>query len=80
MAKTRYYAAASLDGYIADENDGIDWLQGFHGWFGGSDLKVADAMSAFMDEIGALVMGSATYEFILEHGTAGRTRIGRRGC
>ena len=26
---TIYMAAATLDGFIADENDGIDWLTGF---------------------------------------------------
>ena len=70
MKRTRYYAAATLDGYIADENDGIDWLQGHHGWFGGSEVTVKDAMSEFMEEIGSLVMGSATYEFILRHGSS----------
>ena len=70
MAKTRYYAAATLDGYIADENDGIDWLQTYDEGFAGSEESVGDAMSAFMAEIGSLLMGSATYEFVLEHGTS----------
>ena len=70
MAKTRYYAAATLDGYIADENDGIDWLQTYDEGFDGSEESVGDAMNAFMGEIGSLLMGSATYEFILEHGSS----------
>ena len=70
MARTRYYAAATLDGYIADEDDGIEWLTGYDGSFEGSTKPVGDAMSSFMDEIGSLLMGSATYEFILEHGSA----------
>ena len=69
MARTRYYAAATLDGYIADESDGIDWLQTYDEGFAGSEDSVGDAMSSFMDEIGSLLMGSATYEFILEHGS-----------
>ena len=70
MARTRYYAAATLDGYIADENDGIDWLQTYDEGFEGSEEPVNDALNAFMDEIGSLLMGSATYEFILNYGRA----------
>ena len=70
MAKTRYYAAATLDGYIADENDGIDWLQSYDEGFEGSAEPVGDAMNSFMEEIGSLLMGSATYEFILNHGSS----------
>ena len=70
MARTRYYAAATLDGYIADENDGIDWLQTYDEGFEGSKDSVGDAMQSFMGEIGSLLMGSATYEFILEHGSS----------
>jgi dihydrofolate reductase len=68
MAKTRYYAAATLDGYIADSDDGIEWLQTYDEGFAGSQQSVGDAMQSFMDEIGSLLMGSATYEFIQRHG------------
>ena len=69
MARTRYYAAATLDGYIADESDGIDWLQTYDEGFEGSEEPVGEGMKSFMDEIGSLLMGSATYEFILRYGS-----------
>ena len=57
-AKTQYYAAASLDGYIAAPNHSLDWLMQF-----GSpeELGIGD----FMADVGSLAMGSATYEWLL---------------
>ena len=31
MARTVYYAAMSLDGYIADLDENLEWLMGFDG-------------------------------------------------
>ena len=67
MPKTIYFAAATLDGYIADDHDRIDWLTGFESGYAGPGEPVMEAIDAFIDGIGALVMGSATYEFILGH-------------
>lgn len=57
---TIYYTAASLDGYIVDTDGSLDWLLtrtiDNDGPFG---------MDGFMQSIGALVMGSATYEWLL---------------
>ncbi len=58
--KTQYYTAASLDGFIATENDSIDWL------FPLGDLKDS-GYPAFISDVGALVMGSSTYEWILRN-------------
>ena len=56
----QYYTAASLDGFIATEDDSLDWL------FPLGDL--ADTgYPAFIAEVGALAMGSATYEWMLRH-------------
>jgi dihydrofolate reductase len=72
MSKVQYYCAATLDGYIADANDGIDWLTGYQGSYEGEDAE-AGPMSGggsyerFYEGVGALVSGSVTYEFVLEH-------------
>lgn len=63
MARTLYYVASSLDGYIADENDKLDWLFRFNDAEG-----VADTYKSFIAGIGAIVMGSQTYKFILDQG------------
>lgn len=68
MSVVRYYAAQTLDGYIAGSDDSIDWLTGYEGSFEGADSDAGQAgYDEFYEEIGALVMGSATYEWILEN-------------
>lgn len=57
--KTQYYTATSLDGYIADPNHSLDWL--FQ--FGMED----PSYHTFIKDIGAIVMGSSTYEWILKN-------------
>ena len=58
--KTQYYTAASLDGFIATEDDSLDWL------FPLGDLNDT-GYPAFIEAVGALAMGSATYEWMLRH-------------
>jgi dihydrofolate reductase len=67
MAKTQYFCAATLDGYIADDDDGIDWLQHFESAYSGPGEPVLEAINAYINGVGALVMGSSTYEYILGH-------------
>jgi dihydrofolate reductase len=72
MPKTQYYCAATLDGYIADPDDGIEWLTAYEGGYEGEDAEpspMADggAYDRFYEGVGALVSGSATYEFLLRH-------------
>lgn len=58
--KTQYYTATTLDGFIADPHDSLDWL------FPLGD--VADtSYPMFIRDVGALAMGSTTYEWILRH-------------
>lgn len=59
--KTQYYVAASLDGFIADANDSLEWLFQLEGEGPGEDY------STFLSEVGAIAMGSRTYEWILRH-------------
>ena len=72
MSRTQYYCAASLDGYIADADDGIDWLTGYEGSFEGegaepSPMSEGGAYERFYADVGAAVSGSTTYEFVLDH-------------
>jgi dihydrofolate reductase len=61
MAKTRYYCAMSLDGFIAESDDTLDWLLKYEGTGWEPDYE------RFYSGIGALVMGSVTYEWILDN-------------
>ncbi len=58
--KTQYYTATSLDGFIATEDDSLEWLFAL-----GSVAETS--YPAFIAEVGALAMGSATYEWMLAH-------------
>lgn len=58
--KTQYFTASSLDGFLATEDDSLDWL------FPLGDLE-SSSYPAFIAEVGALAMGSATYEWMLRH-------------
>jgi dihydrofolate reductase len=58
--KTQYYTAASLDGFIATADDSLEWL------FPLGDIA-ATSYPAFIRDVGALAMGSATYEWMLRH-------------
>lgn len=55
--KTIYYTASSLDGYIADPANSLDWLL----QFGNPGSSYED----FIAGVGALAMGSTTYEWLL---------------
>ena len=72
MSKVQYYCAATLDGFIADNDDGIDWLTGYQGSYEADEADTTPmgeggSYDAFYEQVGALVSGSATYEFVLEH-------------
>lgn len=58
--KTQYYTASSLDGFTATEDDSLDWL------FPLADINDT-SYPAFIAEVGALAMGSSTYEWMLRH-------------
>ena len=62
MALTQYLVASSLDGFIADEHNDLSWLLSMPG--GDDD---ANPYSAFIRDVGALAMGSTTYEWIRQH-------------
>ncbi|WP_052665560.1 dihydrofolate reductase family protein [Nitriliruptor alkaliphilus] len=62
MSTTTYYTATSLDGYIADEHHSLNWL--FRQDHDGDGPLNYDE---FFGSIGAVVMGSSTYEWVLRH-------------
>jgi dihydrofolate reductase len=67
MTKTQYYTATSLDGFIADPDNSLDWLFKWRSAEGGPvDYE------EFIAGIGALAMGSTTYEWILDHEFKGK--------
>jgi dihydrofolate reductase len=67
--KTQYYTATSLDGFIATEDDSVDWLSAL-----GDPTK--SSYPSFIAEVGALAMGSATYEWILGHAAEAEAMVG----
>ncbi len=61
---TQYYTAATLDGFIADEDNSLQWLfdvpevegpENDPGWDG------------FLGAVGALAMGATTWEWVVAH-------------
>ena len=62
MTKTQYYTATSLDGYIADESNSLDWLFVVDR---GPDGK--HEFDAFFASVGAMAMGATTYEWVVAH-------------
>ena len=74
MSKTQYYCAATLDGYIAEADDSLDWLMGYEGSFEGDcvepgPMSEGGSYERFYEGVGALVSGATTYEFVLDHMT-----------
>ncbi|HET7855981.1 MAG TPA: dihydrofolate reductase family protein [Gaiellaceae bacterium] len=62
MPKTQYYTAATLDGYIADENNSLDWLFEVD-----REQEGEHDFARFFADVGAMAMGATTYEWILDH-------------
>ena len=72
MSKAQYYCAASLDGFIADADDSLDWLVHYEGTYEDEaaepgPMSDGGGYERFYEGVGALVMGSVTYEWVLEH-------------
>lgn len=62
MTRTVYYTATTLDGYIADEHDSLEWL-----FVQDQDEAGPLNYDAFFAGIGTQVMGSTTYQWMLDH-------------
>ncbi|MCV7225651.1 dihydrofolate reductase family protein [Mycolicibacterium komossense] len=60
---TVYFTASSLDGFIVDDAGSLDWLLS-------RDINAGEELfgyEAFVETVGALVMGSTTYEWLVEN-------------
>ena len=64
MAKTQYYTATSIDGFIADQHNSLDWLFEVGGEDGGGGNA---GFGEFFAQVGAFAMGATTYEWVLDH-------------
>ena len=85
MTKTQYYTATSIDGFIADENNSLEWLfESGSGETTSRDNK--DRFSDFFAGVGAMAMGATTYQWVLDHDqlldnpAAWRDYYGRTPC
>jgi dihydrofolate reductase len=58
---TQYYTATSIDGFIADADNSLEWLFAL-----GEDASMKDEYPNFISGVGALAMGSTTYQWILD--------------
>src|SRR5690606_1182964 len=67
--KTQYYTATSLDGFIATEDDSLEWL------FSLGELNES-SYPGFIAEVGALAMGATTYEWMLRNSDAVVAEVG----
>jgi dihydrofolate reductase len=62
MSRTQYYTATSLDGFIATTDNSLDWLITRQ-----IDQNGPMNYTEFIAGVGAMAMGSTTYEWILDH-------------
>lgn len=62
MPRAVFYTAMTLNGFLATDDDSLDWLFATPGGEGGDE-----DFQAFLANIGVLVQGSATYEWVVRH-------------
>jgi dihydrofolate reductase len=60
-AKVQYFTATTLDGFIADEHNSLDWL------FAVERDDADQSWQEFIGGVGAMAMGATTYEWVLGH-------------
>jgi dihydrofolate reductase len=62
VSRTQYFTASTLDGFIADADNSLDWLF--------TRRREPDGplnYDAFIADVGALAMGATSYEWIVDH-------------
>ena len=60
MRKVILYIALSLDGYIADDKGGVDWISGQN-----ENVAVEDTFTQFFNGVDTIIMGRKTYNQIV---------------
>ena len=65
MTRVVYFTACTLDGFIADEHDSLDWL--FEVPHASGEQGDDGSWDDFIGRIGPLVMGATTYQWTLDH-------------
>lgn len=60
------YIATSLDGYVADGEGGVEWLETFEDDYDGGEP--GGSYEAFFETVDCLVVGARTYEQVLGFG------------
>ena len=62
MTRTTFYTATTLDGFIADEHDSLEWL-----FTQPIDEDGPMSYTSFFATVGALAMGATTYLWLRDH-------------
>ena len=62
MRKVILYIAMSLDGYIADQNGNVDWLNEYDS---DENVEGTDSYSLFLDKVDTVIIGYNTYHQIV---------------
>src|SRR5436189_6462947 len=69
-SRVTIHMAASLDGFIARKDGGVDWME-TSDEFAGGDTMDPEFVAAFLKTIDCYVMGSRTYETALNFDAKG---------
>jgi dihydrofolate reductase len=59
--RVQYFTATTLDGFIADADNSLDWL------FQVEREDEGAGFGRFLADVGAMAMGATTYEWVLDH-------------
>jgi dihydrofolate reductase len=62
VSLTQYYTATTLDGFIADSSNSLDWL-----FTRARDEDGPGNYRDFIADVGALAMGATTYQWVLDY-------------
>jgi dihydrofolate reductase len=63
MTRYRFHTATTLDGFLADEHDSLDWLLSQPT----AEEESIQPFDELMAAVGAIVTGRTTYDWVLEH-------------